>query len=197
MYVGPLHEGLDAARLSAPAAERAAEGLLVVSSLWGALLLADRIPSYRLHICSRLVGMDRLEPTWRTVLPDVLAAAATPHGVILDLRSPGYQAVGMPTGLGDRTVSLRVARAGADGGNVGAVIAKRSRGEAARLLLESDGLADDPDAIADVLADRWPVRLEPPAAVGHVLDVDPLGGGLIGFPTAAMSSRACSMSRYC
>ena len=39
----------------------------------GALLRpADRIPPYRLHICSRLVGMDRLEPTWRTVLGEPL-----------------------------------------------------------------------------------------------------------------------------
>ena len=42
--------------------------------------------------------MDRLEPTWRTVLPDVLATAAGSDGLVLDLRSPSYQAIGMPTG---------------------------------------------------------------------------------------------------
>jgi len=80
VYTGPLHEGLDAATLDAAAAERAARRLIVVSALWGALRPADRIPSYRLHVCSHLVGLDRLEPMWREVLPAALAAAAGNHG---------------------------------------------------------------------------------------------------------------------
>jgi hypothetical protein len=53
--------------------------------------------------------MERLEPTWRTVLPEVLAAASGHDGPILDLRSPANQAIGMPVGLGDRTVTLTAA----------------------------------------------------------------------------------------
>ena len=81
VYSGPLHEGLDAASFSAAAAERASRELVVVSALWGALRPADRIPPYRLHVCAHLVGMDRLEPTWRAVLPDVLDAVAGSRGV--------------------------------------------------------------------------------------------------------------------
>jgi hypothetical protein len=163
VYSGPLHEGLGAATLSPAAQERAERSVVVASALWGVLRLSDRIPSYRLHVCSRLVGMDRLEPTWRTVLPEVLAAAAGDAGPVLDLRSPTYQAMGMPVGQAYRTVTLRVDQAGGGGRRIGDVVAKRIRGQAARHLLESAAEPGEPDALADILAERWPVRLEAPA----------------------------------
>jgi len=166
VYSGPLHAGLDAASLSAAAAERAARSVVVISPLWGVVRPADRIPPYRLHVCSRLVGMDRLEPPWRTVLGDLLAAAAGPEGTVLDLRSPSYQAMGMPTGLGDRTITLRVDQSAGGGRRIGDVIAKRVRGQAARDLLESGEEPEDPGAVAQILADRWPVRLQEPERPG-------------------------------
>jgi len=165
VYSGPLHEGLGVASLSGAARDGAQRSLLIASALWGALRISDLIPSYRLHVCARLVGMDRLEPTWRGVLPEVLAAAAGPDGLVLDLRSPAYQAIGMPVDLGDRTVMLRVDQASA-GGRIGDVVAKRIRGQAARRVLESGARAEGPDELADVLAENWPVRLEAPARSG-------------------------------
>jgi cytoplasmic iron level regulating protein YaaA (DUF328/UPF0246 family) len=165
VYSGPLHEGLDAATLSPEARSRAGDRMVVASSLWGALRPVDWIPPYRLHVCSRLYGMDRLEPTWRAVLPGVLAEAAGDRGIVVDLRSPSYQAIGMPEGLGDRTVTLRVEQRTA-GGRIGDVVAKRMRGQAARLLLEEDADPDDPAELAAILGERWPVALESPARRG-------------------------------
>jgi cytoplasmic iron level regulating protein YaaA (DUF328/UPF0246 family) len=160
VYTGPLHGGLDASTLSEPARVRAERSVVVASPLWGALRPTDRIPSYRLHICSRLEGMDRLEPIWRAVLPDVLAQAAGQRGVIVDLRSSSYQAMGSPTGLSERTVILKVDYRSARRGRIGDVDAKRIRGEAARHLLESGVEVDDADVLAGILGERWRVRLE-------------------------------------
>jgi cytoplasmic iron level regulating protein YaaA (DUF328/UPF0246 family) len=160
VYTGPLHAGLDASTLSEEASARAERSVIVASALWGALRPSDRIPSYRLHICSRLVGMERLEPIWRALIPDVLADAAEPGGVIVDLRSPTYQEMGMPAGLSDRTVTLKVDQRSGGPGRLGDVTAKRIRGQAARHLRECGADPDDPHALAGILGERWPVRLE-------------------------------------
>lgn len=165
-YSGPLHAGLDAASWSTAAAKRAARSLVITSALWGALRPSDRIPPYRLRVWANLVGLERLEPMWRAVLEDLFAELAGPAGVVLDLRSGSYAALGMPTGLGDRTVALRVDYSSGAGRRIGDVVAKRIRGEAARLLLESGAEPDDPDALADVLAEGWPIQLEEPARPG-------------------------------
>jgi cytoplasmic iron level regulating protein YaaA (DUF328/UPF0246 family) len=107
--------------------------------------------------------MDGLELAWRTV-EDTLADAAERRGPILDLRSSSYQAVGHPTGLKDQTVTLRIRPAPGGPAHIGDVIAKRVRGEAASHLLSSQADLDDPLDIADLLAERWPIEIEPPGA---------------------------------
>lgn len=161
-YSGPLYQGLDAASWSKAAHGRATRHVVIVSALWGALRPSDRIPAYRLHVCSRLVGMDRLEPGWRSVLTPVLTSAAD-GGPILDLRSPAYQAVGRPTGLDDRTVTLRIRPSPGGPTHIGDVIAKRVRGQAASHLLSSEADPEEPLDVADLLATRWPIEVEPPA----------------------------------
>jgi len=165
VYAGTLHEGLGAATLTPAARRRAARSLVIASALWGAIRPGDRIPPYRLNVSGRLVGMERLDVAWRTVLPDVLARAAGAHGPILDLRSSSYQALGMPAGMADRTVTLGLAHDAA-GRRVGNVIVKRVRGQAARTLLEAGVAVKDPQAMAEILGERWPVRLDPPARPG-------------------------------
>jgi uncharacterized protein len=160
LYTGPLHEGLALATLDAAARTRAERSVVITSALWGALRPSDAIPAYRLYICARLVGLDRLEPTWREVLPVVLAEAAGPDGVVVDLRSPSYQAAGRPLGLADRTVSLRVEQR-TTGGRIGDVVAKRMRGEIGRYLLESGHAPHEPEDLAGILGERWPVELGP------------------------------------
>ena len=56
IYSGVLYSALDTASLSTPAKRRAAHRLVIVSGLWGAIRPVDRIPPYRLHICSADTG---------------------------------------------------------------------------------------------------------------------------------------------
>jgi cytoplasmic iron level regulating protein YaaA (DUF328/UPF0246 family) len=162
-YAGPLYEGLDAGSWSSHAEKRAARHLVIVSALWGALRPADRIPPYRLSVHARLVGMDRLEPAWRTLLTPIVTDAAARHGPVLDLRSPVYQAVGRPTGLDDQTVTLRIRPSPGGPAHIGDVIAKRVRGEAASHVLSSEADPEDPLDIADLLATNWSLEVDPPA----------------------------------
>jgi uncharacterized protein len=167
VYTGPLHAGLDLGSLSAASADGAERSLLITSALWGALRPADRIPAYRMRSWSNLVRLGRVEPMWRGVLPGLFARLAGPAGVVFDLRPPSFQALGMPEGLGHRTVAIRVDQFSADSLRIGDVVAKRIRGQAARCLLESGADPADPDALADVLAEHWRVRLEPPPRDGR------------------------------
>jgi cytoplasmic iron level regulating protein YaaA (DUF328/UPF0246 family) len=162
-YAGPLYEGLAAGSWSSHAERRAARHLVIVSALWGALRHADQIPPYRLYLGARLVGMDPLKPVWRTLLPSVLTDATNQRGAVLDLRSPVYQAIGRPEGLDDQTVTLRIRPSPGGPAHIGDVIAKRVRGEAASHLLSSEADPEDPLEIADVLATKWSLEVDPPA----------------------------------
>jgi cytoplasmic iron level regulating protein YaaA (DUF328/UPF0246 family) len=172
VYNGVLYDALGAATLSAAAKRRAASRVIIVSALWGAVRPLDRIAAYRLNICAHLVGLGPLEPAWREVLGPVLAEAAGASGLVVDCRSSSYQAAGMPAGLGDRTVAVRVLRETAGGRSVVSHMAKHTRGEVARHLLEAGADPRRPHGLAEALADRWDVELVRPARDGRPWTLD-------------------------
>ncbi len=95
---------------TAPSRRRAREWVVVISALWGALRLDDRVPSYRLNMCGRLPGLDHLPQLWQEPLARVLPAAAD-DGVIVDCRQAEYLTAWRPKGeLAERTVALKAVR---------------------------------------------------------------------------------------
>ena len=113
-YRGVLYDALDAPSLSAAGRRRAAV-VVVVSALWGVLRPRDRIPPYRLSAGSRLEGVPALTAVWREVVPAALASAAGSRGLVVDLRSSGYLALGRPASPAGRTVQVGVVRDGPPG----------------------------------------------------------------------------------
>ncbi|WP_158564084.1 YaaA family protein [Jiangella anatolica] len=153
LYRGVLYAAFDPATLAREAARR----VVIVSSLFGALRLSDRVPAYRLGICARLDGLEApgLEAFWRGRLGPVLTDAAG-DGVVVDLRSSSYTPVWRPgPELAGRWVLLRVP------GSPHA--AKAARGRVARLLSEEPEEPRDVTEVAAVVGAAFDVELHAPA----------------------------------
>ena len=58
VYAGVLYDALGLADLDTASRRRARAWIVVISALWGAVRLGDRIPPYRLNMCGRLPGVD-------------------------------------------------------------------------------------------------------------------------------------------
>lgn len=130
-YTGVLYDGLDAATLSAAERTFADRHVLIGSALFGLLRASDPIPAYRLSHDSRLPGV----PLRRLWAPAVSAELARQEGLILDLRSEAYAALG-PAPAG--TWYLRVLSEGPSGVRTAlSHFNKKAKGEFVRALVRS------------------------------------------------------------
>jgi uncharacterized protein len=157
-YDGVLFDELDAPSLPEAARRFAGDHLAIGSALFGLSGALDPIPGYRLSHDSRLPGTT-LGRIWRGPLAATLAVR---EGLILDLRSEGYAALGPAPDRAD-SVYLRVVSEGADGRKRALNhFNKQGKGAFARRLLLAG--IDHPD-VASLLdwASREGVRLEPGA----------------------------------
>lgn len=158
VYTGVLYDALDLSSLDTAARRRASRSIVVVSALFGALRLTDRIPAYRLSMSVNLPGLGPLARAWRPWLEPVLTEAAG-RGVIVDCRSSTYAAAWTPSGaLAERWVQIAVPGA--------THMAKHTRGLVTRHLCESGASPKRPAALRDALADRFDVELAEPARPG-------------------------------
>ncbi len=159
IYSGVLFDALDLASLDTGARRRAARWLVIVSALWGAVRITDRIPAYRASMTNELPGVGALATFWRPHLPPVLDPLAQ-RGAVVDCRSAAYQKA-WPTPVPHRTVHVSVADA-ATGVTV-SHMAKQARGLVARHLLTRSGQTPaTPARVAEAVAERFDVVLDEP-----------------------------------
>lgn len=156
-YDGVLYDALDAASLPPAARAFAHEHLAIASALFGLTRALDPIPAYRLSADSRLPGVS-LSRLWAEPVAAELASA---RGLVLDLRSEAYSALG-PAPRHGAAVFVRVVSD--DGGRRRALnhFNKAGKGRLVRELLLAG--IDHPE-VSSLLA--WArqadIRLEPGA----------------------------------
>ncbi|HLU63772.1 MAG TPA: peroxide stress protein YaaA [Protaetiibacter sp.] len=129
-YDGVLFDALDAASLPDDARVFAHEHLAISSALFGLTRALDPIPAYRLSAGSRLPGIG-MKALWAA---NVSAAIARAPGLVLDLRSEAYAALGP---VPDRVESAFVRVVSEDGGRKRALnhFNKAGKGRFVRELL--------------------------------------------------------------
>ncbi|MFT4050087.1 MAG: peroxide stress protein YaaA [Solirubrobacterales bacterium] len=146
IYTGVLYQYLDLHSLKKAERARAAERILIQSALWGVVRLEDRIPAYRLGIGASLPRMKGLAAYWKPALERVLPS----DGLVVDMRSSGYVAAWKPAGGTLLGVRVFVEEEGKR--SVVTHMAKATRGDVARILVESKQVSDDPHGVEKILA---------------------------------------------
>lgn len=109
-YTGVVYDALDSASLTPIERDWAGRNVLVHSALFGPVGALDLLPAYRLSCDSRLPEL-ALKKHWADAVSGVLAGS---EGLLLDLRSNGYVALG-PAPVRPDSVYLRVVTETADG----------------------------------------------------------------------------------
>lgn len=109
-YTGVLYDALDSGSLTPAERDWAGRNVRVHSALLGPVGALDLIPAYRLSCDSKLPDLT-LKKHWAAAVSGVLADA---DGLLLDLRSNGYVALG-PVPAGPDAAFLRVVTETIDG----------------------------------------------------------------------------------
>jgi hypothetical protein len=159
VYAGPLYIGLDWASLDPAARRRSRSSIVIISALWGAIRPGDRIPRYRLHICTRLPGLDDLSRVWQQPLGEVLPAQAG-GSVIVDFRVADWAQAWKPVPA-ERTVVIRVVHERGGRGSA-SYNSKFTRGLVARSLITRGSDPGHPEDLAGALAGDFEIDLSGP-----------------------------------
>src|ERR1700759_3573544 len=142
VYTGVLYD-----RLRLPELPRRAHGRVLISSaLWGVLRPGDPIPYYRFSAKARLDGIGGLAAFWRPALAEALPDK--PGTLVVDMRSAAYAAAWKPK----RATLLSVRAFSEVKGKRKPVshMAKATRGEVARALLEAKKAPESPEGAASI-----------------------------------------------
>ncbi|MCW2830657.1 MAG: hypothetical protein JWP31_1349 [Aeromicrobium sp.] len=174
VYTGVLFSALDLPSLDPASRARADASLAIASALYGLLRPGDLIPAYRLSGNVTFPRIGTVASRWRTTLPSALREA-TGDGLLIDLRSGTYAALGKPPAdLGNRTVTMRVLHEHDGRRKIVSHFNKATKGRIVRGLLESGVAARTVDELHGLLASLgWTVERQG-ARLDIIIDEVPL-----------------------
>jgi uncharacterized protein len=172
VYTGVLYDALGLPSLPGAARRRAGTRVAIVSSLFGLLGPADRIPAYRLSGDTALPAVGGVAGLWRSHLGAAVTEALG-DGLLVDLRSTTYAGFWRPPGaLSTRVATVRVLHEVGGRRQVVSHFNKATKGRLVRALLDAGANPRKPSALADVLRDLgWTVDAGEPTRKGTQLDV--------------------------
>ena len=171
IYTGVLYDALSPATLSPAAKRRATSRVMVTSSVFGLVGLADRIPAYRLSGDTTLPGIGGVQAHWRAHLGAGITEALG-DGLLVDLRSGTYAAFWRPDEVAARTATVRVLHEHNGQRKVVSHFNKATKGRLVRALLESGANPRTPAKLADAFRDLgWTVETAPATKTGTQLDI--------------------------
>jgi len=148
VYSGVLYEALDAGSLTATQRRRLDSMVAICSALFGLLRPQDRIPAYRLNPDAALPGLASLAQAWR---PSVSLALEQASGLVWDLRSAAYVALGPPPNR-TSTVTSRILLQRGGKRTVVSHHNKATKGRILRDLAATGGRPRTPTELADTLS---------------------------------------------
>ena len=148
VYSGVLYQALGWATLSPAARKRAASAVVIISAKYGAVRPDQLIESYKAKIDNNAL---------RDRVAAVLDPVKTP--LIVDCRSSTYKPVWhSPV---EKTVEVQVSTVVDGVRKVVTHMSKKTRGEIARLLLQSRSLAKTPEDLYAIVSETYPCALTP------------------------------------
>ena len=149
VYNGVLYQALSWNTLSAAARKRAEKSIMIISAKYGAISPLARIECYKAKIDNK-----EMAPAVGKVLD------ALKPKLIVDCRSATYKTVWhAPSEI---TVEIHVSTVVDGVRKVVTHMSKKTRGEIARLLLQSRSIPNSPEDLYAIVSEKYPCALTPP-----------------------------------
>lgn len=149
VYVGVLYQALGWSNLSAAAKKRGEKSIKIISAKYGAIEPMSKIETYKEKIDNK-----KIAPQVSAVLDSVRT------DLIVDCRSSTYKSVWhAPI---DITVEIHVSTVVDGVRKVVTHMSKKTRGEIAKLLLQSRSIPNSPEDLYAIVSEKYPCALTPP-----------------------------------
>jgi cytoplasmic iron level regulating protein YaaA (DUF328/UPF0246 family) len=149
VYVGVLYQALGWSNLSTAAKKRGEKSIKIISAKYGAIEPMSKIETYKEKIDNKKIASQ---------VSAVLDSVRT--DLIVDCRSSTYKSVWhAPI---DITVEIHVSTVVDGVRKVVTHMSKKTRGEIAKLLLQSRSIPNSPEDLYAIVSEKYPCALTPP-----------------------------------